>query len=1553
MAIKINFDPAGNPEPPTLVLARRNGNKLGQLNAKNIILKDCFNGIPELSFKVHKYLDGKKDSLWDDLKNFKLVYCKEWDLWLEATVETDETNETIKIVQCTRLGDAELSHIMLYDREINTEIDISRDDYELPTTLYNEERPDASLLHRIMDEVPHYSVIHVDYTIKDIQRTFTFDDISIYDAFQEISEEIGCLFVLHSNSDSSGKIQRTISVYDLETYCLDCGYRGEYSGSCPECGSTNIQNGYGEDTTIFITADELADEIQFSTDTGSTKNCFKLEAGDDLMTATIRNCNPNGTDKIWRIPSWQKEDMSDELVEKLDDYNSDCKYYQTEYNANLNENSLAQYNKLVDKYVQYNENIQKIESPVVGYSALMTAYYETVDFGLFLQSVLMPDVSMSDTNASEQAALLTASNLSPVAVSDVSKISLTTADSSVLAMAKAIVDSRYQVKINTSALENQTWTGNFVVTNYSDDEDVATSNSIAITLNDDYEVFVEQKIQKVLKKSEKDDLSIVGLFSLEYNEFCVELNKYCLDSLNIFLDACQACLDILIEQGIADDEAWADCDPNLYETLYLPYYEKFGAIEEEIAIRESEVEIICGEYDSNGGILTYGLQNYILHEKEYVQEQLDFQNYLGYDLWVEFCAYKREDKYSNSNYISDGLNNAELFERALEFIKIANKEIYKSSELQHSISSSLKNLLVIDKFKPLTQYFCVGNWIRVRIDDLVYKLRLLDYEIDYDNLSNINVDFSDVLKLADGVSDVKSILDKSASMGESYDSVKKQAEQGAQSNSMLNNWVEKSLDTTLVKLTNGSENQSYIADSHGMLFRQYDPLTDTFSPEQLKIINSMIAFTKDNWKTSQAAIGKFTYYDPADRLWKESYGVIADTIVGNIILSQNVGIYNPTGSISMDENGLVITTNGSDAIDTNAILVQKQITQDDGTTTLEKLFYIDEDGNLVLNGSVRIHSTSDGSDSTLEDSVSQVTMVNSDVYYCLSDSATELILNDEEVEWSTDSPTWVEGKYIWSKTVTTYSNGTTSESDPICVTGAKGDSGVGVASVAEEYAITDDKTTAPTEGWSEECPDWSVGLYLWTRTKIIYTDDAVEYTTPVCDTSWEAINGIEISGRNLIRNSETLLYEDYYFTHTHTNLVPISESCDAKDVYNSTGFQDNYALSEDSAPWEIENEGTFVTGFIPYDISGNKPIYVYGNFDTSNEFVGVMLYLSKDIRLTDSEEWLSVELISENYYKLTPNIEGKSSAYIRLSIVGTGENCIITIDEPIFATGLVEGIETISPLDIIEITSQINAVDTLGSYVFEDIIPLLEKEYTFSCWVRSDITEEDVEKSGQITIGDTIYATTSTWKRIELAFIPNQNDFKIVFDVNGLYYFYHSQLEQGNIPTAWKKAPEDTEDEFESVREEIRQAYTDITATSESIVLSALENYVTTDELGTYKEEMKSSLSVMSDEIKATVSRTEIIESENDELQDQYNTITKFMTFDINGLTIGQEENPYKQVFDNDRWSMYANDVEKMYIDGETGKLNIPEVNITEGLSLLGYSFTQDSDGVVNFEYIG
>ena len=138
-----------------------------------------------------------------------------------------------------------------------------------------------------------------------------------------------------------------------------------------------------------------------------------------------------------------------------------------------------------------------------------------------------------------------------------------------------------------------------------------------------------------------------------------------------------------------------------------------------------------------------------------------------------------------------------------------------------------------------------------------------------------------------------------------------------------------------------------------------------------------------------------------------------------------------------------------------------------------------------------------------------------DVQYYLSTSSTTLTGGS----WSTTAPTWVNGKYMWSKTVTTLSNGGVEESKPVCITGAKGStgtSGTTITSITEQYYLSTSKTQQTGGSWVEKPPAWSAGKYLWTRSKIVYANPTkTKYTTPVCDSSWEAVNEVQVGARNL------------------------------------------------------------------------------------------------------------------------------------------------------------------------------------------------------------------------------------------------------------------------------------------------------------------------------------------------------------------------------------------------------------------------------------------------------
>lgn len=1002
MAITIKFDKENNVIQPTLVLATRSDRKLGVIPAYSINVSDNFNSNFELTFSVSKFDNGKKWEYWDELRSFRLIWCREWDVWFEADVKIREDCSVIKDVTCRSICEAETSQTNLYNVEINTEIDISRDDYS-PTVLFNEENHNASLLHRIIEKMPHYTIGHVDSSIANIQRTFSFNGRSIYDSLQEVAEEIDCIFVFDSGTADDGSIKREINAYDLEYYCADCGERQPYMKVCPNCGSSNIRHGYGDDTSIYVSAENIAEYVELTTDTPSVKNCFRLEAGDDLMTATVANCNPNGSRYIWYITDYMLDDMTNELSTKLSQYNDMYDYYQNEYVVNISDEAVSAYNSLVDKYSSFTDEFAPIDGSVTGYPGLMNLYYDTIDFYLFLNDTLMPSPEIDDTTAAKEAAKLTVSEMSPVAVANLSSASATTVTASVLAMAKIVVSKIYQVKVASGTYADGVWTGNFVITSYSDEEDTATSAVISINITDNYEEYIKQLLHKRINSSMTDDLvSVSNIFDLDIDEFKDALKNYGLKYLQIFESGCRACIDMLIEQGIADNKTWADKDPNMYDEVYTPYYNKLIAIQEEVSLREEEIGVITGTDTS--------VQTYLDSERDIIKDALNIETYLGDELWNEFLAYRREDTYSNPNYISDGLDNTALFRRAGEFLDVAKKEIFKSATMQHSISASLSNLLTIKEFEPIVEYFCVGNWIRVKIDDIVYRLRLISYSISFDDLSNISIEFSDTEKFVDGMSDTKSVLDQAASMASSYDAVTRQASQGKRSNSILDNWVENGLSLTNVKIVSNPVNQNITYDDTGLLCREYLPLTDTYSDKQLKIINKGLYVTNDNWKTSTAGIGEFTFYNPMSGEYENAYGVIAQTLVGNLILGENVGVYNEEGSVSLTRSGLTITANATgDTPNSMAFNIQKKLLDENDNEYVQQVAYFDTNGEFILTGNVRFNSGhADDSlttldemfsverystyiDSVVEESTSEIVETFNSKYDALSDSVNETI----------------------------------------------------------------------------------------------------------------------------------------------------------------------------------------------------------------------------------------------------------------------------------------------------------------------------------------------------------------------------------------------------------------------------------------------------------------------------------------------------------------------------------------------------------------------------------
>jgi len=168
-------------------------------------------------------------------------------------------------------------------------------------------------------------------------------------------------------------------------------------------------------------------------------------------------------------------------------------------------------------------------------------------------------------------------------------------------------------------------------------------------------------------------------------------------------------------------------------------------------------------------------------------------------------------------------------------------------------------------------------------------------------------------------------------------------------------------------------------------------------------------------------------------------------------------------------------------------------------------------------------------------SLEKTTVNKVQVQYALGDTLT----TPPTAGWSETAPEWQAGKYMWQKTVTTYSDGTTKESKATCIQGAKGETGAsgtdgkdgtngkdgkdgvdgkdgekgdtgatgkGIKSIQDQYYLSTSNTTQTGGAWKNTQDAWESGKYIWTRSHITWSDDTTTDTTPILAKSLNTAN---------------------------------------------------------------------------------------------------------------------------------------------------------------------------------------------------------------------------------------------------------------------------------------------------------------------------------------------------------------------------------------------------------------------------------------------------------------
>ena len=230
----------------------------------------------------------------------------------------------------------------------------------------------------------------------------------------------------------------------------------------------------------------------------------------------------------------------------------------------------------------------------------------------------------------------------------------------------------------------------------------------------------------------------------------------------------------------------------------------------------------------------------------------------------------------------------QVYQELFDYVKDALKKLSEPS-YQFSIDSA--NFVFAKTFEAFKNKLTLGKTISADIngdsdlETIVYPI-LIEVSFSYDDINNFSLTFSDKYKLSCPEFKFADLFGETVTSSKSLDLNK------ASYNSFVNSGASGAIDSltndaydVAKKAIINSTNQGMEWNENGLYLRK--KVNGGFDPEQIAMINNMIAFTGDGWDSVKLAIGKFKDTNVGD-----TWGIAAPNITGTLFAGKNLVIEN-------------------------------------------------------------------------------------------------------------------------------------------------------------------------------------------------------------------------------------------------------------------------------------------------------------------------------------------------------------------------------------------------------------------------------------------------------------------------------------------------------------------------------------------------------------------------------------------------------------------------------------------------------------------------------------
>lgn len=297
-----------------------------------------------------------------------------------------------------------------------------------------------------------------------------------------------------------------------------------------------------------------------------------------------------------------------------------------------------------------------------------------------------------------------------------------------------------------------------------------------------------------------------------------------------------------------------------------------------------------------------------------LSELTDFEKFFSLDQWVRLSPFIREDEFVDDNFLLTGYESEEeRLKICKDLFDSANKELDTLCRPSLEFSMTMANILALPEFNSLIDQFQLGNFVRVHIrDGYVKRARLLEVHLNFDDLSDFNCDFGNLITTKSEIDKHAELLSQAVTAGKQVATSAGDWQKAVDKSNKFEEELAAGLQNTAIQVGRAS-GQAITWDEHGFYCRKLQDGSDnTYMDEQIAIINNKIVFTNDGWKTSKAALGEFEVDVNGDGVSEKMYGLIADAVVsgfikGSVIEGGSLKIGGQTG----DQGTFIVNEDGS------------------------------------------------------------------------------------------------------------------------------------------------------------------------------------------------------------------------------------------------------------------------------------------------------------------------------------------------------------------------------------------------------------------------------------------------------------------------------------------------------------------------------------------------------------------------------------------------------------------------------------------------------------------